>query len=73
MFHQLSSPLVNFTTPDMSISLNKRSLSKNKPACETGGLAGIADPGANASSRGHSRQGAKKIDKKPVSSKSTSH
>ena len=36
-------------------------------------VAGGADPGQQINCRGHSRHGAKKIDKNPVSSKSASH
>src|SRR5437867_11037692 len=58
----------------MSINLKRRNLSKNRPARETGeAITGGADPGHHINSRGHSRHGARKIDKKPVSSRRTSH
>ena len=65
--------VIYFTTPDINISLNNRSLSKNKPIRETGTVTDRRDRRHNDKSRGHSCQGAKKIDKKPASSKRTSH
>src|SRR5581483_1666039 len=49
--HQELSPLVSFTTPDISINLKSRRFSKNKPARETGdsrGRRGWLSPWATA-------------------------